>query len=133
MRPYTSTVDQPATLFDAVGAMPFFERLVDAFYRRVEHDAVLLATYPEPADLRDARHKLTLFLAQYWGGPSTYQEERGHPALRMRHAPFSIDEDVAGRWLTHMRAAVDELDPPEPYRGELLEYFSTAAPALRNR
>jgi hemoglobin len=126
-------VDEPATLYEAVGAMPFFERLVDAFYRRVEEDPVLLATYPDPDDLRDARHKLTLFLAQYWGGPSTYQEERGHPALRMRHAPFEIDADVAGRWLAHMRAAVDELGPPEPFHGQLVEYFSMAAPALRNR
>jgi hemoglobin len=126
-------VDAPATLYEAVGAMPFFERLVDAFYRRVEQDEALLRTYPNPDDLRDARHKLTLFLAQYWGGPSTYQEERGHPALRMRHAPFAIDEDVAGRWLAHMREAVAELNVPEPYRTELLEYFSMAAPALRNR
>jgi hemoglobin len=126
-------VDAPADPFDAVGGMPFFERLVDAFYRRVERDDLLLATYPVPTDLRDARRKLTLFLAQYWGGPSTYHEERGHPALRMRHAPFAIDEDVAGRWLTHMREALEELDPPEPSRTELLEYFSMAAPALRNR
>jgi hemoglobin len=126
-------VEQPATLYDVVGAMPFFERLVDAFYRRVEEDAVLLTTYPHPDDLRDARHKLTLFLAQYWGGPSAYHDERGHPALRMRHAPFAIDEDAAGRWLAHMRQAVDELDPPEPCRSELLEYFGMAAPALRNR
>jgi hemoglobin len=121
------------TLYEAVGGMPFFERLVDAFYRSVETDAVLLATYPDPDDLSDARHKLTLFLAQYWGGPSTYHEERGHPALRMRHAPFAIDDDVAGRWLAHMGDAVAELSPPEPYAGELLEYFSMAAPALRNR
>jgi hemoglobin len=123
----------PETLYEAVGGTPFFERLVERFYDAVGRDDVLLSTYPEPNDLRDARHKLTLFLIQYWGGPTTYHEERGHPALRMRHAPFAIDQDVAGRWLTHMRAAVEELDPPEPYRSELLEYFSTAAPALRNR
>jgi hemoglobin len=121
------------TLYDAVGGMPFFERLVDRFYERVAVDDVLLSTYPNPDDLSDARQKLTLFLAQYWGGPTTYHEERGHPALRMRHAPFAIDDDVAGRWLAHMRASVEELDPPEPYRSELLEYFQMAAPALRNR
>jgi hemoglobin len=126
-------VEQPATLYAAVGGMPFFERLVEAFYRRVETDTVLLATYPQPDDLRDARHKLTLFLAQYWGGPSSYHDERGQPALRMRHSTFAIDQDVAGRWLTHMHEAVAELDPPEPHRGELFEYFGTAAPALRNR
>jgi hemoglobin len=121
------------TLYDAVGGAPFFERLVDRFYERVALDEVLLATYPNPADLSDARRKLTLFLVQYWGGPTTYHEERGHPALRMRHAPFAIDEDVAGRWLEHMRASLEELDPPEPQRTELLEYFAMAAPALRNR
>jgi hemoglobin len=113
--------------------MPFFERLVDGFYDAVERDDVLLATYPNPNDLSDARRKLTLFLVQYWGGPPTYHEERGHPALRMRHEPFAIDEDVAGRWLNHMRAAVEGLDPPDPYRTELLDYFAMAAPALRNR
>jgi hemoglobin len=126
-------VDEETTLYDAVGGTSFFERLVDRFYDAVEGDTVLLATYPDPGDLRDARRKLTLFLVQYWGGPPTYHEERGHPALRMRHAPFAIDEDVAGRWLSHMRAAVEELDPPEPSRGQLLEYFAMAAPALRNR
>jgi hemoglobin len=128
-------VTEPSTetLYDAVGGMPFFERLVERFYAAVEHDEVLLATYPHPNDLGEARRKLTLFLAQYWGGPSTYHEERGHPALRMRHAPFGIDEDVASRWLSHMREAVEELDPPEPYKRELLEYFAMAAPSLRNR
>ncbi|MGZ4115257.1 MAG: globin domain-containing protein [Actinomycetota bacterium] len=126
-------MDGSATLYERVGGTPFFERLVGRFYDRVETDDVLLATYPQPDDLRDARRKLTLFLVQYWGGPPTYHEERGHPALRMRHAPFAIDDDVAGRWLTHMRAAVAEVDPPEPYRTELLEYFAMAAPALRNR
>jgi len=121
------------TLYDAVGGAPFFEGLVDRFYERVALDEVLLSTYPNPADLSDARRKLTLFLVQYWGGPTTYHEERGHPALRMRHAPFAIDEDVAGRWLEHMRASLEELDPPEPQRTELLEYFAMAAPALRNR
>ncbi len=119
-------------MYDAVGGMPFFQRLVDRFYDRVRTDAVLLATYPEPGDLAEARRKLTLFLAQYWGGPTTYNEERGHPALRMRHAPFAIDADAAERWLTHMRASVEELDPPEPLRTQLLDYFAMAAPALRN-
>jgi hemoglobin len=126
-------VSERVSLYDAVGGMPFFSRLVERFYARVAKDEVLLATYPEPEDLSQARRKLTLFLAQYWGGPATYHQERGHPALRMRHAPFHIDEDAAGRWLAHMRAAVLELDPPEPYTAELLEYFSMAAPALRNR
>ena len=106
------TVQGEVTLYDAVGGMPFFEALVDRFYDGVQGDPALLALYPEPQDLGPARHKLTLFLAQYWGGPTTYHEERGHPALRMRHAPFPIGIEERDRWLTHMRAAVSAMDPP---------------------
>lgn len=121
------------TLYDAAGGMPFFEALVDRFYRGVAADPVLLALYPEPDDLTAARHKLTLFLAQYWGGPATYSQERGHPALRMRHAPFAIGADGRDRWLEHMRAAVASLDPPADIAIALREYFDRAAEALRNR
>jgi hemoglobin len=79
-------MDEP-TLYAAAGGMAFFERLVDAFYDGVATDDVLLPLYPEAPDLTGARHRLTLFLAQYWGGPTTYDEERGHPRLRMRHLP----------------------------------------------
>ena len=79
-----------ASLFDRVGGTPFFERLVDRFYAGAETDPVLLAVYPDHADFAGARHRLTLFLVQYWGGPTTYSDERGHPRLRMRHAPFAI-------------------------------------------
>jgi len=126
-------MEEETTLYDAVGGMPFFEALVDRFYEGVQEDPTLLALYPEPEDLTDARHKLTLFLAQYWGGPPTYSQERGHPALRMRHAPFAIGTDERDRWLTHMRAAVDALDLPSDVAATLLEYFDTAAEALRNR
>jgi hemoglobin len=121
------------TVFDAVGGTPFFEALVDGFYRGVAADPVLLALYPEPEDLTDARRKLALFLAQYWGGPTTYTEERGHPALRMRHAPFDIGPDARDRWLTCMRDALASLDPPRATAEALLRYFETAAEALRNR
>jgi hemoglobin len=121
------------TLYAAAGGMPFFERLVDAFYDRVERDAVLLALYPEPGDLRPARMRLRLFLAQYWGGPATYSEQRGHPRLRMRHAPFAIGEDARDRWLAAMGGAIDELDPPPPIAVPLREYFLMAAEAMRNR
>jgi hemoglobin len=121
------------TLYDAVGGLPFFVALVDRFYEGVATDEVLLPLYPEPEDLTDARHKLALFLAQYWGGPPTYSEERGHPALRMRHAPFSIGPRERDRWLHHMRAAVAELDPPAEIRGPLEEYLTMAAGALVNR
>jgi len=78
------------SLFSRVGGVSFFERLVDEFYRGVETDDVLAPLYPEYPDFSGARHRLTLFLTQYWGGPTTYMEERGHPRLRMRHMPFHI-------------------------------------------
>jgi hemoglobin len=121
------------TLYDAVGGMAFFEALVDGFYAGVEQDPVLLALYPQPDDLAPARHRLTLFLAQYWGGPTAYSDERGHPRLRMRHFPFAIGPDERDRWLTHMREAVASLDPPEPVAARLLEYFDFAAESMRNR
>ena len=126
-------VTDPDTLYTAAGGMPFFQRLVDAFYDRVEQDAVLLALYPEPDDLGPARIRLRLFLAQYWGGPTTYSELRGHPRLRMRHAPFAIGEDERDRWLAAMGGAIDELDPPAPIAEALREYFQMAAEAMRNR
>ncbi len=113
--------------------MAFFEELVDRFYDGVEGDPVLLNLYPEPDDLAPARRHLTLFLAQYWGGPTTYSEERGHPRLRMRHAPFAIGDEERDRWLTHMLAAVDALDPSDDVREPLTAYLQTAAESLRNR
>ncbi|MFN8233912.1 MAG: globin [Actinomycetota bacterium] len=121
------------TLYDAVGGLPFFVTLVDRFYEGVAEDEVLLSLYPEPEDLTDARHKLALFLAQYWGGPPTYSEERGHPALRMRHAPFAIGPRERDRWVHHMLAAVGELDPPAEIREPLESYLTMAAEALVNR
>ena len=119
------------TLYEAVGGMPFFERLVARFYAGVADDPILRPLYPE--DLEFPTRHLTLFLAQYWGGPTTYDEERGHPRLRMRHAPFAVGPNERDRWLLHMRAAVDEMDPPAAARRALLEYFDTAAEAMRNR
>lgn len=121
------------TVFEAVGGMPFFVALVDRFYDGVAGDPALLSLYPEPDDLTEARRKLALFLAQYWGGPTAYTDERGHPALRMRHAPFEIGPDARDRWLAYMREAVTVLDPPRPAAEALLRYFETAAEALRNR
>ncbi len=121
------------TVYDVAGGMSFFEALVDRFYEGVAADPALLALYPEPDDLSGARHRLTLFLAQYWGGPTTYSEERGHPALRMRHATFPIGTDARDRWLTHMRAAVEALDPPPVVASKLREYFDMAAESLRNQ
>jgi hemoglobin len=125
-------MDDDAPLFDRVGGMPFFERLVDAFYDGVATDAVLLSLYPEAPDLTGARHRLTLFLAQYWGGPTTYSDERGHPRLRMRHFPFHIGPRERDHWLMHMATAVEAIAPTEAVRDELLAYFVPAAEHLRN-
>jgi hemoglobin len=124
--------DDEITLYDRVGGMPFFERLVDAFYDGVETDPVLLPLYPDPSDLAGARHRLTLFLAQYWGGPHTYLEERGHPRLRMRHFPFHIGPLERDRWLLHMAGAVESVTDDPDFRASLMTYFVKAAEHLRN-
>ncbi len=113
--------------------MPFFAALVDRFYAGVAEDAVLLPIYPEPDDLSGARHRLSLFLAQYWGGPRTYDDERGHPRLRMRHAPFRIGPAERDAWLRHMRAALVTLNPPAAVADRLWAYFEQVAEGMRNR
>jgi len=124
------------TLFERVGGAEFFERLVDAFYDGVASDEVLLPLYPEQPDLTGARHRLTLFLIQYWGGPTTYTDERGHPRLRMRHMPFHVGPLQRDHWLMHMAAAIDTVcaDPnvPDGVAAELSAYFVPAAEHLRN-
>jgi hemoglobin len=125
-------VEATLTVYDRVGGMTFFERLVDRFYEGVAADPVLRPIYPEP-DLAGARHRLTLFLAQYWGGPRTYDRGRGHPRLRMRHFPFAIGPAERDRWLLHMRAALAELAPPEDLADAFERYFDNAAEAMRNR
>jgi hemoglobin len=121
------------TVFEAAGGMPFFEALVDAFYEGVAADPVLLRLYPESSNLAPARRRLSLFLAQYWGGPTTYSDERGHPRLRARHLPFGIGPAERDRWLTHMRAAIERLGPRPEVAAELERYFGTAAEAMRNQ
>jgi hemoglobin len=125
-------VDEATSLYQAAGGMPFFEALVDHFYDAVEADPVLLRLYPSPDDLAGARRHLSLFLAQYWGGPPTYSTERGHPRLRMRHAPFSIGPTERDHWLSHMRAAVEALSPPAEVRAALEEYLAIAAQSMVN-
>ena len=124
------------TLYDGVGGMPFFERLVDAFYEGVATDELLLPMYPEQPDLSGARHRLTLFLAQYWGGPHTYMDERGHPRLRMRHFPFHIGPAERDRWLVHMAAAVGSVcaapQIPDGVDEALMAYFVSTAEHMRN-
>jgi hemoglobin len=133
--------EHAASLYDAVGGMPFFERLVDEFYVGVVSDPVLLPLYPQ-ADLDGARRRLRLFLAQYWGGPATYSDERGHPRLRMRHFPFTIGPRERDHWLAHMSAAVERAlaagipvaddEGVDHVRGDLMAYFVSAAEAMRN-
>jgi hemoglobin len=120
------------SLFSRAGGMPFFERLVDAFYARVASDAVWAPLYPEHPDFAGARHRLTLFLAQYWGGPTTYSEERGHPALRMRHMRFHLGPRERDHWLEHMGSAVAEVCDDAAIAEELMRYFVSAAEHLRN-
>jgi hemoglobin len=124
-------IDQQ-TLFARAGGMPFFEALVAKFYAAVADDPILRPIYPE-ADLAPAQRRLTLFLAQYWGGPRTYDDERGHPRLRMRHAPFAIDAAARDAWLVHMRAAIEALAPPADVAADLDRYIEAAAEAMRNR
>ena len=120
------------SLYDRVGGTPFFEALVARFYAGVAADPILRAVYPE-ADLAPAQRRLTLFLMQYWGGPTTYDSERGHPRLRMRHAPFAIGPAERDRWLVHMRAAIAAQSTTPEIAAELERYFSMAAEAMRNR
>jgi hemoglobin len=120
------------SLYERAGGSPFFEALVARFYDGVVEDPILRPIYPE-ADLRPAQHRLTLFLIQYWGGPRTYDAERGHPRLRMRHFPFAIGPAERDRWLLHMRAAIAELAPQPDIADQLDGYFAMAAESMRNR
>ena len=129
----STPIEDADSVFAAAGGLPFFVALVDRFYAGVAADPVLLAIYPEPADLAGARHRLSLFLAQYWGGPRTYDAERGHPRLRMRHAPFAIGPAERDAWLQHMNAALAALEPPAAVRARLEAYFENVAEGMRNR
>jgi hemoglobin len=120
------------SLFEEVGGSQFFDRLVERFYEGVATDDVLLPLYPEQSDLSGAKERLTLFLQQYWGGPTTYSDERGHPRLRQRHFPFVIGELERDRWMVHMMAAVDELSPNDSVHQQLAEYMAMASTAMIN-
>jgi len=120
-----------ATFFDAVGGHATFKRLIEAFYARVADDAELRAIYPED-DLGPAAERLRMFLEQYWGGPHTYNEVRGHPRLRARHVPFRIDTAARDAWLTHMRAAMDEVGFAPAADKVLWDYLTVAADMLVN-
>jgi hemoglobin len=125
-------VEQSETFYDRVGGHETFVKLVDAFYAGVAQDPVLRPMYPEE-DLGPAAERLRMFLEQYWGGPTTYSQQRGHPRLRMRHAPFVVDIDARDRWLTHMRAAVESLGLAPQLESMLWDYLERAAWSMVNR
>jgi hemoglobin len=124
----------PMTVYRVVGGMEFFDELVDRFYKRVATDILLRPLYPD--DLGESKRHLALFLAQYWGGPATYSDQRGHPRLRMRHAPFIISDAERDAWLRHMSAALDSLvddhDVHPVVESRLLDYFTSTANAMIN-
>ncbi|MEV6605573.1 globin [Kutzneria sp. NPDC051319] len=121
----------PQNFYEAVGGEETFRRIVGRFYAEVAKDEVLRPLYPEE-DLGPAEERLRLFLIQYWGGPHTYSDQRGHPRLRMRHAPFTVGPIQRDAWLRCMRIAVDEERLPEAERQQLWEYLEMAANSLLN-
>ena len=120
------------SVYVLAGGEPAFRTLVERFYARVAADPILRAVYPEE-DLSGATHRLTLFLIQYWGGPPTYGEQRGHPRLRLRHQPFAIGQRERDAWLGHMKAAVESLELAPAVARALLDYFETASTAMINQ
>jgi hemoglobin len=121
---------QGNTLYERVGGQSFFNGLVERFYARVAQDPLLRPLYPP--DLGPPSQHLALFLAQYWGGPHTYSQQRGHPRLRMRHIHLLIGQTERDVWLEHMRAAVESSNAAPADREALLAYFETAATSLIN-
>ncbi|HEX8508994.1 MAG TPA: globin [Propionibacteriaceae bacterium] len=129
----SASTGHPATqtFYDAVGGHDTFVALTRRFYEGVRSDPPLRDLYPEE-ELEAAEVRLRMFLEQYWGGPTTYSEQRGHPRLRMRHAPFTVDVEARDRWLTHMRDAIDSLELTEAQERELWTYMERAAHSMVN-
>lgn len=123
--------EEGQSFYDAVGGYPTFDRIVRTFYEGVAADPVLRPMYPEE-DLEGAIERLTLFLIQYWGGPTTYSDRRGHPRLRMRHQPFHINPDARDRWVTHMRHAVATAELAPLHAVTLMDYLERAAHSMIN-
>ncbi len=122
--------DQPS-LYELVGGETTFRRLVDLFYAKVEADPDLRPIFP--LELEAGKHWQFLFLSQFFGGPTAYAEQRGHPMLRMRHMPFTIDRAAREHWLGHMLAALDELGIEEPMRSVMTDYFERASEHMINQ
>jgi hemoglobin len=122
------------TMYEAAGGEQTFTRLIERFYSAVAADPVLRPLYPEDdRELARSAEHLRLFLIQYWGGPTWYDEQRGHPRLRLRHAPFRIGPAERDAWLRHMLEAVDSLELPRPVRSAFADYFERAATAMMNQ
>ena len=119
------------TYYDEIGGFETFRRIVARFYEGVAGDEVLRPLYPEE-DLGPAEERFLLFLVQYWGGPTTYSEQRGHPRLRMRHAPFPVDERARDHWLKHFRAALDSVDLTPEQDAQFWAYVTHAATFMVN-
>jgi len=119
------------TVYEQVGGEATFRHLVDAFYARVERDEQLRAMFPD--DLEPGKKWQFLFLMQYWGGPARYQAERGHPRLRMRHAPYPITSEARDRWVQHMLDAIDEVGIQEPARSTMRADFERGASFMVNQ
>lgn len=126
---------QEHTLYEAVGGEEFFHRLVEGFYSQVKQDDLIGPMYPDD-DWEGAQNRLRWFLAQYWGGPRTYQEQRGNPMLRRRHLPFAIGEAEAERWLQLMGASMEQFSDdelPQPYRAEMWNHMQRVAYMMINQ
>jgi hemoglobin len=122
---------EPQSVYDRVGGHATFVALVDRFYAGVADDPPLRALYPEQ-DLGPAADRLRMFLEQYWGGPTTYSDQRGHPRLRLRHGPYAVTPAQRDRWLTHMLAALDSLGLAAEDDAELRDYLTRAAQFMVN-
>jgi hemoglobin len=126
-----SSPSSPATFYDEVGGHRTFALIVGRFYELVAIDPILRPLYPEE-DLGPAEERMLMFLEQYWGGPRTYSDRRGHPRLRMRHAPFVIGQRERDAWLVAMRAGVDEADLTPDQDERLWTYLVMAADSMVN-
>lgn len=128
---HSGGVTQDDSYFTAIGGHDTFKRIVDVFYDGVARDEVLRPMYPEE-ELGPAKVRLQTFLEQYWGGPTTYSDERGHPRLRMRHATYKVNPDARDRWVKHMRAGIESVGLSPMHESMLLDYVERAAHSLLN-
>lgn len=119
------------SFYDQIGGRATIARIVDVFYEGVAEDEVMRPMYPEE-DLAPAAERLTLFFVQYWGGPTDYSDQRGHPRLRMRHAPFEVTPEAKDRWLTHFRAGLDAADLDPEHDAQFWAYAQHAAQFMVN-